>query len=167
MAEEENKIVYEEIKPEDHTTHVTVAELKKWKNRTLNDLNGILQGFQRQQVESQAKLNLVWNGINAVIRAFMKKKVITAVDVSGPTVNFDTEPLITNDDVREAGEELMREARSNLEAVKQASTAGHKVDPSSLQRTPLEGVQTALSQAHTNIRTEVRHGSEAEEKKPS
>lgn len=139
---EDKKIVYETVTEADKLRPVTMAELKVWKNRTLNDLNCILQGFQEEQVRGQARLNLIWNSINAIIRAFTKKQMLVGhKDLQG----LRTEPLLSENDILEAGEELMKEARANMEAAKKAADEKRRVASFELVKTPLEDMQHTLS----------------------
>ena len=108
------------VRPGDETDKVTTAQLKRWRQRTMTDLNKILTQFQQDQVHAQVRTNLVWNGLNACLRAIHEKG------------------LISNEDVQKAGEALMAEANANLQKAKDAVSKGQQLPDAAYSPTPLD-----------------------------
>ena len=138
-AEEEKKVNEElgdpdQVEKRDHHRSFSVAQFKIWRKGIMKHLNEILQQFQRDVVTTQVRVNLAWNGMNAVIRALTNKG------------------LISEDDIRDAGAQLMSEARANMAKAKEAAEAG--VAPLGLQRVPLEVIRDNLNEAERNRKTE-------------
>ena len=91
--------------------------------RTIQDLDNLLGGFQRENIQVVSKLNVVWNSINAIILSFLKKN------------------LISESDIVESGKQLMAEAQANMQAAKE--TGPKKVSTP----VPLETTQKLLERA--------------------
>jgi len=117
----------EVIHPRDRSKPFSVAQFKHWRGNLLKNMNAVLQGFQRDIVGGQARINLAWNAMNAVIRALTKKG------------------LITEEDIRDAGVELWNEAQQNIKNAKAASEAGTM--PVGLVRTPIEKARDDVNHA--------------------
>lgn len=128
------------IKPGDDKAMATVAEVKallQMQRKVMtSDLNKIIGDFQKEVVQGSVRLNLVWNGVNAVLRALLSK----AFKLEDGTIL----PLISPDDVKEAGEVLMEEANKNIAATQEAMDAGRRVDQSDLIPTPLDMIRTIM-----------------------
>jgi hypothetical protein len=135
----------------DESTPVTVADFKRWRKLVMANLNGILQGFQQDIVGGQTRLNLVWNATNAIIRAFTNKQTIVEIKFTdtplGKAAEITRKPLLTEDDIRKAGEQLMREARTNVDTVKKAVSEGRMTIPGETIETPLDMAQRVMPSA--------------------
>ena len=103
---------------------VTVEDFRKFQEDSRKDLEAVLQKFQQDLVVGQTRLNLVWNTLNTVLRVFQEKG------------------LIDEDSLRQAGEDLMKEAKENIERTKAAVSLGQH--PSNLIKTPLEETKDAI-----------------------
>lgn len=132
---------YERVTEADKHRPVTMQELKTWRNRTIRDLNVLLQRNQKDMITLQTRMALVWNGINAVIRAFTKKDVVASVDRNGQPRLMK---LITEDDLRSAGQELMKEAGKNVDRMR--ASAASKTPPVGITQTPLEEFRDLLKE---------------------
>lgn len=97
---------------------VSAAEFRKWKAETISGLNEVIARFQSGLVETQVRVNLAWNAMNAVIRALVKKG------------------LISEEDLRDAGVELMAEARANIAKAKSAENGVPSIVP--MTKVPIE-----------------------------
>jgi hypothetical protein len=100
-------------------------DFQKWRKGVVEGLNGVLQGFQRDLVATQVRVNLAWNGMNAVIRALTNKG------------------LITQEDIQKAGSELMAEAKANVERARVAAPE----KPTGITRVPLEVIRDDINAA--------------------
>ena len=122
------------VKPSDRTKPFTVAQFKGWRKNIMENLNEVLQKFQRDVVGGQARINLAWNGMNAVIRALVNKG------------------LINEHDIRIAGVELMNEARQNIEKARVAVEGGGR--PQDLHKTPLEEMRDSINEEAAKAKKE-------------
>lgn len=104
------------ITKEDEHRHATVADLKRQRKQ----LNNIIGDFQKDLVTGQVRSNLVWNGVNSVLRALLDKG------------------LITPKDVEEAGKVLMREAQENMRTAQKAVEEGRRPTMAELIKSPIE-----------------------------
>lgn len=118
LQQVEEDVSFEKIEPGDETKYISVAEFKQWQNRTYSNLNAHLQKFQGGVVQSEQRCNLAWNTINAFLRAFLDKKLVTEMDVL------------------KAGQALMTEAKQNMKIIKDSSRSGIK--SGHLKETPLD-----------------------------
>jgi len=114
------------ISKEDHHAYVTKADFKRWRHRTLQDITGILQAFQRDLIGGQGRTNTLWNAINAVIRSFANRG------------------MINNEDVGAAGRELMAEANAHLAVARRAADEKRKIQPGEIKPTPIEVIGAAI-----------------------
>ena len=117
----------EVIHPRDKGKPFSVAQFKRWRGGLMKNMNSVLQEFQKGIVGGQARISLAWNAMNAVIRALVKKG------------------LITEEDIKEAGAELWQEMQHNVKTAKAASEAGTM--PVGLIRTPIEKARDDVNQA--------------------
>lgn len=108
------------IAPDDEEKPLTVAAFKRYRRRTTEDLNVIVAGFQEVTVAAQARVNFVWNALNAILRAFLDNG------------------LLKPRHVQEAGEKLMKEARENIERAEKGAP------PGSFTPLPLESLRGAV-----------------------
>jgi len=99
---------------------LTVGEFKRWRKKTINDLNGILQGFQKNEIETIRSTRLTYNIMNAVIKAFLDRGLVTA------------------EDIQKAGSDLYQESMKNMEVVKKATAEKRKIMPFELVKTPID-----------------------------
>lgn len=127
-----NDTLFQPITDRDRMQPATVADLKRVRLQTVDDCNKIIAEFQKDLIVSQTRLNLVWNAIQAVLRVFIKKA------------------LIIEKDLREAGEELMKEARDNIAAAKKAQEEGRPPGIGEITTTPLEQVQRLIMPGKKN-----------------
>ena len=79
-----------------------MTDEQDWKKQTIADLDKLLGEFQASDIARVQKLNVVWNTMNAVLRALMVKG------------------LISERDIADAGVELMEEAKANLEKARRS-----------------------------------------------
>lgn len=127
-AEEADKVPdLDIITPKDRNTPFSVARFKVWRKSLMANLNGVLQAFQRDVVTTQVRMNLSWNAMNAVIRALVKKG------------------LITEKDLTDAGAELMREAHENIQKAKAAAEAGGKNVIVPVTKVPIEEFRDSVN----------------------
>lgn len=135
----------DDIQPGDEKVFVTLADLKRFRRRTLDDLNRLIgpAGFQGEMIGMQTRLALIWNGVNAILRAFMRKSmVVSKTYIEG----FTTAPLLTAEDVKSAGEELAKEAKANMAAAQRAIAEKRKLEPEERTPVPLEEFREVLIQ---------------------
>lgn len=125
----------DEVKPRDRGRPFSIAQFKIWRKGLMANLNSVLQTFQRDAIAAQARVNLAWNGMNAVIRALHNKG------------------LVTDNDLREAGVQLMKEARQNIERAKTAAET--KTPLVGVTRVPLEVIRDDINQSISNEEKEM------------
>ncbi len=119
----------DKVGPRDHGRMFSVGQFKVWRKNLMGNLNGVLQTFQKDVVGSQVRINLAWNAMNAVIRALTNKG------------------LITEADIKEAGVELMTEARANIAKAKDAVALGRTLQRGEAQPTPIEKCRDDVNEA--------------------
>lgn len=107
------------VEKRDHNRPFTIAQFKVWRKGMKAGLNEVIAKFQSDLVGGQVRLNLAWNAMNAVIRALVKKG------------------LITEADIRDAGVELMSEARANIAKAQVAEKGVLSIAPT-MSKVPIE-----------------------------
>jgi len=120
MSDEKVDFDSEDIKPIDEKTVMTVAGFKRYRKRVTNDLNNVLFELQKGVIDGQVRINLVWNSINAIIRS---------LHIVG---------LITDEQIVEAGRQLMQEHEKNMEEFKAAHAEKRPPNPENVTKTPVE-----------------------------
>jgi len=120
MSDEKVDFDSEDIKPIDEKTVMTVAGFKRYRKRVTNDLNNVLFELQKGVIDGQVRINLVWNSINAIIRS---------LHIVG---------LITDEQIVEAGRQLMQEHEKNMEEFKAALVEKRPPTPENVTKTPVE-----------------------------
>ena len=103
--------------------HITRGEVRRMLNDQREALNKALAALQQDMHSMQTKLNAAWNGMNAVLRGFLDRG------------------LITEQDIVDAGQKLMAEARENMERLKAANSIGQHRPAVGYIETPLESFQ--------------------------
>ena len=130
--EEKQKIDdIDKVTPRDHHKPFSVAQFKTWRKNMVAGMNEVIGKFQKEMVGAQARVNLAWNGMNAVILALVRKGLITERDIS------------------EAGAILMKEARENIDKAKAASELGQKPAPGTFTKVPLEQIRDDINKKMT------------------
>ncbi len=116
----------EVITKEDAQKKMSVADFKRWRQRTIGDLNVLLGSLHKELISSQVRTNLVWNGVNSVLKAFLDKG------------------LVTPDEIGEAGKALFAEAQENMRRAKQAVEEKRKPEESEFIPTPLDVIKKKI-----------------------
>ena len=116
----------EVILKEDEQKKMSLADFKRWRQRTIGDLNVLLGSLHKELINSQVRTNLMWNTTNAILRAFMNKG------------------LLTEEDVMNAGAELMKEAHENLDRARQAVAEQRQTTQEDYIGTPMDRMKDVL-----------------------
>lgn len=116
----------EVILKEDEQKKMSLADFKRWRQRTIGDLNVLVGSMHKELVNSQVRTNLVWNGVNSILKAFL------------------TKGLVTPEEIEEAGKALMQEAQENLRRAKQAVEEKRKPEEKEFVPTPLDEVKKLI-----------------------
>ena len=107
MADESERLPDpDKINPSDRHRPFSIAQFKRWRKDIMDNLNNLLQGFQRDIIGGQVRINLAWNAMNAVILALVRKG------------------LISEEDIKQAGVVLVQQAQENIERAKKAAASG-------------------------------------------
>ena len=120
MSDEKVDFDSEDIKPIDEKTVMTVAGFKRYRKRVTNDLNHVLFELQKGVIDGQVRINLVWNSINAIVRALYNAG------------------LVTDAQLVEAGKQLMAEHEKNMDEVRASHAEQRPMQSENLSPTPLE-----------------------------
>lgn len=118
--QEQSYSVLTRLAKRDKHSPVMLGTLLEVANELSRSVEGHLRQFQQDVVGWQGRIGLAWNAMNVVVRVLMEKG------------------LITEEDMKNAGEALMVEARKNIETTRAAVEEGRRPDAAVIIPTPLD-----------------------------
>ena len=110
-------------------------------NAIASGVEQILQEFQKMQVTSQGQLNAAWNAMNVVLRVFVDRG------------------QITEEDLKAAGEAIVREMHANFEKLKAAKAS--ETTPTDITKSQIEVITDLIAKLRADLKITLKKGEEA------
>lgn len=122
------------MKRPDPNEVVTERRLEEELNKVATACEDALNAFQRDLISGQSRANLVWNVVNVTLGVLLSKG------------------LITQADIKVAGEDLWKATIENAKRTKLAIKEKRAISGGALIKTPLDEVTTIMSGIHDRMK---------------